>query len=451
MGDDPVSRRTALTATAVGVVGIVAGAGGATAARAGADDRIVADLMADRTSKTRGAVEVILDADRAAIDARLAYTTPRTLRIEAGVEGVDGTGQIDDSAAIQAILDSASRGSTIVFGLPGSSRYFRVDRTLTIRTGQLRVIGAGADHYSSSLHTNAPIAMLRVEASGVILDQVAFSANVDRGHEQATGVEFLGSDAADIDGHVLRCGFYKMRSGIVMRGKNLRVENSLFSSGRVGIYVGGPKEEFHQKFESRNLIAHANRFHGMGAGVDDADIFVSPEHAHVASQFNNNFFDYSSTRSQVAIVGSDAVQHARINMVGNSHHYVSGTAYRFDHARQCRVSSAQIFGTASVDGAAISLANSVEVEMSDVAVSDHQQGVSIVASKRSGLRGVTVSHNRSDGLVIGPGLDGLVLDGISAYGNGGWGITGERPTNAWSGMLNVYSNQLGDISPGLEL
>lgn len=171
----------------------------------------------------------------------------------------------------------------------------------------------------------------------------------------------------------------------------------------------------------------------------------------MASQFNNNFFDYSSTRSQVAIVGSDAVQHARINMVRNSHHYVSGTAYRFDHARQCRVSSAQIFGTASVDGAAISLANSVEVEMSDVAVSDHQQGVSIVASKRSGLRGVTVSHNRSDGLVIGPGLDGLVLDGISAYGNGGWGITGERPTNAWSGMLNVYSNQLGDISPGLEL
>lgn len=87
MRDDPVSRRTELTATAVGVVGIAAGPGGATtAARAGTDVRIVADLLADRTSKTRGAVEVILDADRAAIDARLAYTTPRTFRIEAGVE-----------------------------------------------------------------------------------------------------------------------------------------------------------------------------------------------------------------------------------------------------------------------------------------------------------------------------------------------------------------------------
>ncbi|WP_033105012.1 hypothetical protein [Microbacterium profundi] len=434
------------------MVGVAAGAAGTKiSATLKPDDNAVAELIGEPRSSTREALETLLDADRAAIDARLAYTTPRTLRIEAGVEGVDGTGQVDDSGAIQRILDSASRGSTIVFGLPGSSRHFRIDKTLVINTGQLRVIGTGADHYSASLHTAAPITMLQVRESGLILDQVAFSSSPERGAEQATGVEFLGSDAADIDGHVLRCAFFKLLRGVVMRGKNLRIENSLFSSGRTGIHVGGADKTFHQKFESRNLIAHANRFHAMGVKPDDADVMISNEHQHSASQINNNFFDYSWGGNQIAIHGAASAEHSAINMVGNSHHQMAGAAYSLDRVSTCKVSSAQVVGDTASEGVAVSLTNSNAVSLVDVSVSNHHVGFQVSDAVHIALRGVTASQNRSDGLILGRGLNRLTLDGVSAFGNDGWGITGVPPTNAYRGLVSSYLNQRGDLSPDLGL
>lgn len=384
----------------------------------------------------------------------LARTTAPVVTIQDGVDGIVGGTTVDNTAAIQAKINAAGRGGKIVLLNPGASRAIRIDSTLFFNHGQ-QTFEAPGDPYNLSLWTNAQnITMMEARSPGNVFDGLVLNSAFDRATSQSIGLKLYGTVEANIDSEIRNSVFMGLNRGVEMHGKNLKVRNSTFSNGNTGIWVGGQLVGYHTSWESRNLIAKDNRFHGMGLTESHASINISAESVHSGSQIQDNFFDMFGRGIHIAVVGTSTAKQRRIKISGNQHDNVYGTCMYIVHTERSSIADAQIAGVGGTapTGNAVHLNNTNSMDLNGITVLTHNIGFRFENSTHLMLNALNSNSNLLDGFYFGAGLARVGLNGIVAFANVNYGLTGSAAIgNPYKGLIAAYSNAGGDINPVLGL
>jgi len=153
--------------------------------------------------------------------------------------GAVGDGTTDDSAAIQATVDAAKDGDTVVF--PGSANgYFHnglsvqmpTDRSVTVWGGNARIVVGGANQVFTINNNSASPTAPRHTIKGLHFE--ADRTNVGGGR----GITIQDSSAQTVED----CFFYQLEYGIRLQNANFwteatRISNCLFWGNEFAIWI----------------------------------------------------------------------------------------------------------------------------------------------------------------------------------------------------------------------
>lgn len=403
-------------------------------------------------------VSVLLGDKSTATGVQFARTTPKVVRVEAGIDGMPTSATVDATQALQAIIDKAGRGATIVVGTPPGGLTWLINGTVVFNKGQQRFVGSGADVYSSSFTKNNAGAIFRVENAGHIFDQISFRSDASSTAFDTTsvakGIDFVGAPAGDIDAHVLRCCFINMAQGIGMYGRNLRVEDSLFSNSKRGIYVGGKDSSYHNSnYDSRDLLAYNNRFHSMKGDGSNAAIQISPDANQRYHTIRNNFFDFI-TGHCIMVTGVDPANRANNIVVdGNDFIYLygDGSAVWFDQVARSGISNCHIQGNQNSlpthPGAGVTVKNATDIALDNVKVYTHDRGITFDNVADCTASACISNNNLKNGFEFGNSVARTYLMMPKATGNVGHGFYSATANSGIGGRFAIAaSNVAGQIT-----
>lgn len=192
--------------------------------------------------------------------------------------GAKGDGATDDTAAIQAALDT---GDPAIFFPPGT---YMISSTLTITTDFQMLIGVsgGANTYTSIVKALvAGIQMFYVTASAVTMDHLTIQG--DGSHPAGDGTtNGIYYNTLNVDAQLTNCHLTDMRNCVVVKGTNFTVTGTSFISSWQGVTI-----DAFGAGEARGYIIQNCRFHGMR----NICIYLTPGAAIFNVLIDANFYD----------------------------------------------------------------------------------------------------------------------------------------------------------------
>lgn len=196
-------------------------------------------------------IEQHIDEVEDKLDKRASWFTPEEF-------GAVGDGVTDDTAAIQAMFDAMPLDSMAVF----TAANYLISDTIVVSHHDLSVSGIVRSEYCTNIHTTATSGIaFRVTGYGFSVNDITFSAT----RKTNDGVTLIELDAdtsirdGNIDAEFRNCCFLWAQKGIVVRGRNVRTHNCIFSNLDVG-------EHFLQtaiNTDNRGYVITDNRFHSV--------------------------------------------------------------------------------------------------------------------------------------------------------------------------------------------
>ena len=240
-----------------------------------------------------------LSSDVAALDLRVAAAENDIQDLQSDKKwyfpedyGAAGDGITDDTAAIQNMFDSVPNNSIILFT---AARYLITD-TVIISKANLRISGICRSEYHPTLVTSKTSGTsLIINAPGVSVNDLLFE-----GPEMDVNgvilIELNGDNSVmggNIDGEFRNCGFYKANIGVIVKGRNVRCTNCIFST----LAVGYRPEQTVLDTDNRGYVLTNNRFHStklcIGNNVSNTrpikNFVIASNFADVVESFFNGY------------------------------------------------------------------------------------------------------------------------------------------------------------------
>lgn len=190
-----------------------------------ADDAITADKLAfayplETSSIANGAVTADKIADGAILDIikdKTFYLTPEMF----GAQG----GTADDTQAFQAMFDAATDRDVCVL----TQRFYTLTDTVTISTPYISFLGLSSSGYAPTVHfvrgDGTFTYGFHVTGQGLTMENI--NINFDDRYSQTYLMFF---DAENVDGNINNCCFGHARNHILVKGRNISIHDTLFSS-----------------------------------------------------------------------------------------------------------------------------------------------------------------------------------------------------------------------------
>jgi len=365
-----------------------------------------------------------------------------------GVSGVVGDGATDDTTAIQALIDAAGTGGTIMVYRPtGGQDSYLIAGTLTITNSNVRILGAGRDVYAANFKkSSGSTPIIEVKAPGFVMRGMGLVGNGGANGAGATmnGLDLYGSIDGDIDAFIDGCSFQYLDVGVYVRARNAVISGNLFSNGLGGVVLDGIAA-YHtggSADQNRGNTIHANKFHNIGNASTDAAIEITTTAKVLHALVSDNYFDSNGLGQHVMATGTVTNKHEKITCQGNKHTEASAAAYAFTYVNNSTISNADISGyaTTPADFNAVNLINCNTITVSGLFVV--QAGTSGIYGRSNTYVRVKDCVFRSLGIYSGTTGHGLDFDStnstcrfdrVTVETTDGWGFIGEPASSAMSG------------------
>lgn len=408
--------------------------------------------VAASASAASVAVEVS-QAEAAAEAAQTAQTNVEAtvgvmwLIVAPGVNGVVGDGVTDDTAAIQAIIDTAVPGQGIWFAATGSAAWYAITDTLTVTTANLRFIGQPRDVYATSIRCATPgIPMIEVKAPGFVFQDMNLWGDSAAGNgvgATVTGLDLYGDVDGNIDAHIVDSTFMGCAIAIHVRARNTAIEGCLVSNSLKGVVLDGIDAVYHTgpgADQNRGNVISDNRFHNIGVAATDACIEITDTAKILHAKITDNYFDSSGLGSHILATGTSGNPHQKLTMRGNKHAECSAEPYNLTYVQNSTIEGADIAGyTVGTPPAyhAVKLTNCDTIAVDSVmAIQVTGSGVYARSTARVFVRDSVFRVLGFGASATGHGLDvdatcsASRFDRVTVETADGWGFTGEPTTSS---------------------
>lgn len=362
-----------------------------------------------------------------------------------GGPAVVGDGLTDDYAAIQALVNTVAVSGTVTFIRPASGRYVVNSGTILVNKSNVTVEGVSNDGFGFHIYRETPGFVFTVRAGGVRFKGLAIRGNAaDKGvGATSRGIEFLGTPSGDIDAYVNDCTFAFMYLGMSVRGRNIRVVDTLFSNSRFGMKTEPMDETYHNPatYFIRGVICNDNRFHGMGSDQTDACIVIGEDSDVRHAAFANNYFDVGDGSHFI----SESGDHNRIAFNNNIHRDLRSFAYNLTNITDVSIDGAvTTSGGTSLTGTVVKLENCIHGEIVGVFIrgAGASNGVfNISESSQIGFSSITVLGAAGDLFVVDSASSFINIESALARTVSGFGFKGSPA----SSTLNLELGRLTEV------
>ena len=203
--------------------------------------------------------------------------------------GAVGDGTTDDTEAIQKMFNEVpARSKIVMFG------DYLCTAPITIAKSELKISGGFVkSEYTPKWEFNIGSghgACIYVTHPGLGISNINFSGQGNSAENEDILLEF---DARNTEGNIDAifdaCGFYKARTGILSRGRNIAVYNSLFSTLNTGFEVN----------QVPGLVTEYRGFQLTGNRIHTVNVFVRSQ-ISISDQYRaivitNNYMDFVNT------------------------------------------------------------------------------------------------------------------------------------------------------------
>lgn len=230
--------------------------------------------------------------------------------------GVTGNGTTNDTTALQRCITAATEGSTVhISGTP------LITSTISVSTGNIRITGQGQDTNARIKMTGVlSLPMFQLETGSIRFDHLMLQGDGSStgGGIDATNTGILASktgDAsfADFDLYVNQVTFSQLQKGIDYRGRNLTVQESVFSHVRYGILCTGATAP---SGGNRGCMVQQSRFHSMGS---DHSSTTTRSYAITLPAAAQNFFEVQIQDNYADDIENFITGNARSGIVTGNH------------------------------------------------------------------------------------------------------------------------------------
>lgn len=358
--------------------------------------------------------------------------------------GVFADGVTDHTAELQEIFDLLPWGATAYFPEAGAwDKFIKISDTIEINR-PCRVLGVPKDTYISSVRSDVPgLTFFRVNSAVVTFENVGIygdaTDDIGTGATQV-GVHFRGTINGDIDALVKGSSFTRLETGVLIQGRNVQVENNLFSGTKFPTRAIGPDAVYHtgsNAADHRGHVIRLNRYHGCGAG-GGAFAIVDNTTQLADFEWSNNYYDQIGGRG-VVMVGTAAKPHNRVVLQGNRGTHLNANLYELTYVNQFTVRSES--ATGHLAGDFMVLNNCAIGEVSDVF--GYQLGGNGVTARNCTrihfdnvrFRQLGNSGTPAHGFDVDATNSRMSFDNITVDEYLGWGFTGS-PTDSRFGRYS---------------
>lgn len=174
--------------------------------------------------------------------------------------GAVGDGVTDDTAAIQSMFDAMNDYDVCVF----TAKKYIVSAEITITNNFLSINGHfGKSEYSPIIYSTVTSGnIIKVMGYGCAFNHLMVQG-IGRGTTTAVGIAFDQDNTtsnANTDADINFCTFYALEYGVSVKGRNLSVRNSTFSTCRYGAWW--KQTEVLTNAELRGHLVENCTFHG---------------------------------------------------------------------------------------------------------------------------------------------------------------------------------------------
>lgn len=411
---------------------------------------------AGHVADTNSMIERLRTHDTMFTELSDTYVTQATAGLDVTVFGAVGDGVTDDTAAIQAAINALEPGQTLIFPPTGSGAWFNVTSGLTVTTPNVRFLGQPRDAYAASIRCSVPgVTILTVQAAGFVAQDLGIigDGGVNGAGATQTGIDLYGSINADVDCALDRSTIQGCSVGVLVRGRNARVTNALFSNNSRGVvfdglaaYHTGPSANS----GNRGNSVENTRFHNNGTAAVDVTTTAKVLHA----RFTDNYVDSNGNGVHFRITGTVSNPHEKITIRDTKSTETAAVVYSLTYVNNSTIDGVDIAGNAT----APTDANAFELNNCNTLVVRNVFGVQISGS---GVYARNCSNLMLDGVKwrvlgmgSGPAAHGFdidstntncTFDNLRVENTDGWGFLGS-PAASKIDLYEFRSCTLGQIS-----
>ena len=197
--------------------------------------------------------------------------------------GAVGDGVHDDTAAIQAALNAVPSHGTVYF--PKSGGDYLITSGLLLSKDDVTITSNPLAEYTCCIKTTANITMLTITGYGASLYGLLFRGN-------GSSTAFVGTNGillnrtllgdaetySNLDANIKNCGFVYLNDAIKGYGRNVNIEDAIFTGCKRGIFADGVIYDSTNYADFRGWRIFHNRFHSMGepySGQETAPASIS--------------------------------------------------------------------------------------------------------------------------------------------------------------------------------
>lgn len=351
--------------------------------------------------------------------------------IMGGVNGIVADGITDNTAAIQAIVNSATEGTTITLVATGEP--VLVEGTVTVDTPNLTFTSFSTDVHGVHFKRTAPGLMFLIRAGGVRFNGVHFEGNGGDYGQDATcdALMFYGDTSANVDAWVLDCMFLHMNKCVEVHGRNIVIDRNTFNNSRQAVIDSGPVGGYHVgTWLNRGLRVNNNRMHGMGIDGDKI-VYVTNTAVLTHGEIDNNYYDINSFGNPVVIDGLADALNVYVSVKNNKIMNVMRDAIVLNYAQHCTISDNDISAGSHHNSTAvgISINNCVNLNLNDNLITQ-MRAVGLLVRNSSGIRvnGLLLRGIDANGVDIDSSVSYSVIRDLTTYNITGYAVTGSPAT-----------------------
>lgn len=421
-------------------------------------DPVVSGIVTDDASQTRVTLDSIYASlsavDSLIVDFNGVKDTVNSGRLSdsalntkiSGFTGINvrsfgaiGDGVTDDTAAIQAAINSAGVGTTIIFPPTGIDEFYKISSTISISTQGLRIIGVPRDMYSVSIRTSVVgLLMFSVKATGVVFENIGIAGKtnitLDYTNGQGCdviGIEYFGDTDGNIDGAVRGVTCQYLGTAIIDHGRNLEVSSNTLISNCANGFIHNGKTAYNigaNADQNRGTVIRDTRFHNIG--------YLN---THTAIQFTNNanvlhciidgvFIDSNGLGRGIVFEGSTTAHARGVSIMNTRITELSNDGIILTNCDYPMVSDVFIMGLGTVDTVGISVTGCLYPSILGGTIRLTNRAIEITTSSNVMVHDINIVQSGQGGngsaIIVDAATTGLLVNGVVANTPGLYFIDG---------------------------